>query len=97
MKGKIFVEIINNKVQAQGLIVDEVSPGFWNVRFFPPGEQKDLPPMYRIVPVQNMVAMIMFDNHEELQAFLAKALPAEEAPKPKRRAKRRAPVDAEDE
>lgn len=80
MKGKHFVEVVNNTIVAQGQVEEQVGPGLWALRFAP--AQSGLPSAVRIIPAQNMQALMLFDTPEDMLTFvraLAERGPAEPA------------------
>jgi len=79
MKGKFFLEIVNNQIVGSGQVEDSAGPGFWAIRFSPPTE--GLPALTRVVPAERMQAMAFFDSPQDMEAFAGNVLgPVDEVP-----------------
>ena len=64
MKGMIFVEVISGQISGQGIVADQVGPGFYKLTW-----QAETP-LSRVISAERMQSMFLFNNPDELNAWL---------------------------
>jgi len=74
MKGMIFVEVISGQISGQGIVADQVGPGFYKLTW------QAEPPLSRVISAERMQSMFLFNNPDELNAWLKSV--TQEGPSP---------------
>lgn len=77
MRGRYFLEVVDNQLVAQGFITGEAGPGLWLCELAGPL------PVERVIPAQRMAGFHLFKTPQQMDQWIhANATPEPAAPVP---------------